>query len=90
MKTLLIATALALATGNAFAGVAPGCIGGCMGSAPNAGDITLPAGYQFVTGWPNYAPTSCVVEQGRESQFTITQITKTVHGHTEVVGRVRN
>lgn len=57
LSLALVVTALSVSA--AFAGVAPGCIGGCMGQAPDAGSITLPAGYQCVTGWPNWAPVSC-------------------------------
>lgn len=44
-----LATLLALGT---VANAAPGCIGGCLGTAPDTGSIVLPAGYQCQTNWP--------------------------------------
>lgn len=59
-KSLILAAMLTLGATAAFA-AAPGCIGGCLGTAPNVGNVDLPAGYQCLGAWPALQHISCVI-----------------------------
>lgn len=62
MITKLIAASLLLASSSlAFAAPPPGsCLGGCLPTAIAAPTPVFPVGYMCKSGWPNYAPVSCV------------------------------